>query len=450
MDELLQQIFNLEDPIGRTIVYWIRIFFWVGVINYGIHIARIIYESVCLLYVRKYIKDNHGLDDVSSDLLNKLGRSIIIRTGIRLSAIYRRIRDLDQIKQNGGEIDNDVFGDIHAGAASRKAGLSNYILGILIVLGLVGTLWGLTTAVIEVQPLLEDIDDLDQLPQISNALQETLKGMGTAFKTTLAGLVTSLGLGALGWFFSLANSIFLTQFEAVVATEVIPRFKQTPESIIESAVNQLQVNVGEFKLATEDNVRKMQESIQQLSEKSWDAYLEQQYVIANELGEIPKELRESLERISEYQVLIKSTVEAFENMTSGSLSKISEYQSAVDAMVDVLSEMKNELQVRSVLEAQNEVFGRIESHLKEQRNLVNGQRRLMATLDNSVSQLEQTFLTTSSEEQRRTEELLQHLTLNFVEISEKMDMLNNTMSKPGLYRWGAEVRRWFGIFRKRR
>ena len=85
------------------------------------------------------------------------------------------------------KVDNDVLGDIHAGAASRKAGLSNYILGILIILGLVGTLWGLTTAVIEVQPLLEDIDDLDQLPQISQALQETLKGMGTAFKTTLAG-----------------------------------------------------------------------------------------------------------------------------------------------------------------------------------------------------------------------------------------------------------------------
>ena len=333
MNELLQQIFNeifnLQDPIGRTIVYWIRVFFWVGVINYGVHIARILYESVCLIYVNKQIKDKHGLSQIFPDLLNNLGKSIIARTSIRLSIIYRRIRDLINIQQNGGEIDNDALGDIHAGAASRKASLSNYILGVLIILGLVGTLWGLTTAVIEVQPLLQDIDDLDQLPQISNALQETLKGMGTAFKTTLAGLITSLGLGVLGWFFNLSNSVFLTHFERVIATEIIPRVRQSPEVLFQSSVNQLQGSVGEFKLATADNVRRMQEAIQQLTEKSWDAYLEQQYVIANELREIPRELRESLAGINEYQVLIKSTVESFETSTESFMTEIKNHQSTV-------------------------------------------------------------------------------------------------------------------------
>ena len=707
MNELLQQIFNLEDPIGRTIVYWIRVFFWVGVGNYIIHIVRLGYENACLIYVRKYIKDNHGLGEISPDLLNNLGKSTITRTGIRLSSIYRRIRDLVNIKQNGGEIDNDVLGDIHAGAASRKAGLSNYILGILIILGLVGTLWGLTTAVIEVQPLLQDIDDLDQLPKISIALQETLKGMGTAFKTTLAGLVTSLGLGALGWFFSLSNSAFLTQFETVVATEIIPYFKQTSESAIESSVDQLQVSVGEFKLATEDNVRKMQESIQQLTEKSWDAYLEQQYVIANELREIPGELRESLGGINEYQVLIKFTVESFEKMTENFMTEISKHQSTVDTMVNdfkeltthsmsqvseyqvalreglesavpeleaesealkatiresqksqaefiehlastlkrqlqsitdrqqnmeeglretvvdirevagelqlgirstvesfgkitenfmteisqhqsavntvvndfkemtqesisqvseyqsalleglenVVSEFKDEtaglkttireaqssqarfvdelaknladtltntlekqlqlmlqpvvenqqdmveglretvanlrevaggLQIGSALERQNEVFEGIKfeliqnrqetgnrlsqligelqiipaleaqnkvldglkTHLEGQRDLVDEQRRLMETLDSSVNRLQQTFSKVVSDEQGRTEKMLQQLMINFVALSEKMDTLNHTMSQPGLYRWGSEIRRWFGICRK--
>ena len=337
MNELLQQIFNLETPIGRTIVYWIRIFFWVGVGNYIWHLVRIGYNYFCLKFVQ--IKIKKGLDIVSPGLLNRLAKSVAIRTGIRVSIIYRRINDLVKIKQNGGEIDHDVLGDIHAGATSRKAGLSNYILGILIILGLVGTLWGLTTAVIEVQPLLQDIDDLDQLPQISRALQETLKGMGTAFKTTLAGLVTSLGLGALGWLFSLLNSAFLTRFETVVATEIIPHFKQTPESGIESSIDQLQVSVDEFKLATEDNVRRMQESIQQLTEKSWDAYLEQQYVIANELREIPQELRESLGGIREYQVLIRTTVASFEKMTGNFMTEVSKNQSAVDTMVDDFKEL---------------------------------------------------------------------------------------------------------------
>ena len=573
-----------------------------------------------------------------------------------------------KIKQSGGEIDHDVLGDIHAGAASRKAGLSSYILGILIILGLVGTLWGLTTAVIEVQPLLQDIDDLDQLPQISNALQETLKGMGTAFKTTLAGLITSLGLGALGWLFGFLNSVFLTRFETIVATEIIPYFKQTPKSAIESSMDQLQVSVDEFKLATEDNVRRMQESIQQLTEKSWDAYLEQQYVIASELSEIPGELRESLGGISEYQVLIRSTVESFEKMTENFKTEVSKNQSVVDTMVNdfkelteysmsqvseyqatlrdglenavpqlaaeseamkatiresqesqakiieylvdtlkrrvqsltdrqqnmqeglresvdiivsdfkkltadsmsqvskyqaallrglenVVSEFKEdsvglkttihdaqrsqvkfidelaknladtltntlkkqlqlilqpivenqqnmvvglqativdireiaaelqvhsalerqsevfegikseliqnrretgnklsqligELQIIPALEAQNEIFGQIENHLEGQRDLVNEQRKLMQTLDSSVNRLQQTFSKTESDEQQRAENMLQQLTQEFNTLGEKMDMLNYTMSKPGLYRWGSEIRRWFRGSRK--
>ena len=79
MNELLQQIFDLEDPIGRIIVTWIRVFFWVGVVNYGVHIGRILYESACLIYVKKYIKDNHGLGDISPDLLNNLAKSAISR-----------------------------------------------------------------------------------------------------------------------------------------------------------------------------------------------------------------------------------------------------------------------------------------------------------------------------------------------------------------------------------
>ena len=334
MNELLQQIFNLEDPIGSTIVHWIRVLFWIGVGNYGVHIGRILYENACLTSVRKYIKDNHGLGEISLDLLNDLARLAIFRISIRYSIIYRRLRDLVNIKLNGGEINHDVLGDIHAGAASRKAGLSNYILGILIILGLVGTLWGLTTAVIEVQPLLENIDDPDQLPQIANALQETLKGMATAFKTTLAGLIASLGLGAVGWLFSLLNSAFLTKFETVVSTEIIPHFTQTPESVIESSMDQLQLSVDGFKLSTEDNVRRMEQAIQQLTEKSWDAYLEQQYVITQELSEIPAELRESLKGITEYQVLIKSTVESSEKTEKQFMDRISEFQTTVDTMAN--------------------------------------------------------------------------------------------------------------------
>ena len=348
IDELLQNIlslgiFSLEDPFGRNIVRLIFYVFWLGVINYAVHILRIGYNYFCLKRVQSYVKNNHGLGDISPSLLDKLrAQEFIVQNYLVISSIYKRIRDLVHIKQNGGEIDHDVLGDIHAGAASRKAGLSNYILGILIILGLIGTLKGLITAVIEVQPLLRDIQDLDQLPTISNALQHTLSGMSTAFVTTFAGLVTSLGLGLCGWLFNLSNSALLTKFETVVSTEIIPHFTQAPESAVESSMDRLQVSVDEFKLATEDNVRKMEQAIQQLTEQSWDAYLEQQYVITQELSEIPAELRGSLGGINEYQVLIKSTVESSEETAKQFMDKISEFQTTVDTMANDFKEMTKE------------------------------------------------------------------------------------------------------------
>lgn len=583
IEQILDIVFNSEDlidPIGKAIVDWIQIFFWVGVVNYGIHVLRIVYESVCLFYVRKHIK-NHGFSDVSTDFLNRFSQLIILQKIISFSSIHRRIQDLIDIKQNGGEIDQDVLGDIHAGAISRKAGLSRYILGILIILGLIGTLWGLTTAVVEVQPLLEDIDDLDQLPKISEALQETLKGMGTAFKTTLAGLLASFGLGFCGWFFNLFNSVFLTKFEKTVSTEIIPHFTQTPETAMASSMDGLKTTVGEFKLATETNVRKMQESIQQLTEKSWDTYLEQQFVITQELGEIPTELRKSLGGINEYQVLIKSTVEESDKTTKQFMNKISEFQSTIDTMVDDfkglteqsvsqiseyqstvlaglenvvsefrqesaglkttiheaqesqsrlvdelannlsntlantletqlqsmlqpivenqqvmveglretgnnlravaselqirtalenqnqvfenirsdlaqtqqlianrLSQLIGELQVQSALENQNIVFERIEGHLADQSKLVGEQNQTIQDLTNSVKQLQQTFLKTESDEQQSTEKMTKDLEDNFTVLGKKIDALNKTMRQPNLYRWGFEIRRWFGVFRR--
>ena len=335
INELLQSISNLDDPFGKAIIQSIYLVFWVGVANYAVHMLQIGYNYFCLRRVQDYIKDNHGLGDISFGLVDKLrAQEFIVQSYLVKSSIYKRIRDLVQIKQNSGEIDHDVLGDIHAGAASRKAGLSNYILGVLIILGLIGTLQGLITATFEVQPLLRDIQDLDQLPRISNALQGTLRGMNTAFVTTLAGLITSLGLGLCGWLFSLLNSAFLTKFETVVSTEIIPHFTQAPESVIESSMDRLQVSVDGFKLGTEDNVRRMEQAIQQLTEKSWDAYLEQQYVITQELGKIPAELRASLAGINEYQVLIKSTVDSSEGTAERFMGKISEFQTTVDTMVN--------------------------------------------------------------------------------------------------------------------
>lgn len=573
MNEIIQFISNLEDPVGKSIVQLIFIVFCVGVLNYLLHIIWLrIWERLNLKQVRTYITANHGLGNTSLELLNKLRTAKVSR----FSIIYRRIRDFVEINQNGGHIDNDTFGDIHTAEASRKAALSSYILGILIILGLIGTLRGLITAIIEVQPLLRDIQDIDQLPTISDALRETLAGMNTAFVTTLVGLLTSLGLGFCGWIFNRENSKFLTDFERFVSTEILPHFTQAPESAIESNIAYLTECTDTLKLATKENVQAMRQAIQILTDTSWGGHLEQQYVLANNFGETSKNLLESLGSIYEHQALFKNTLDSFKELTAASISriegvvrssedlvassmsKISEYQSAVEifqesvatsmsqisgyqkalrdglenavpqlkaesealkttireyqnsqatfvdklaeelqkrlqsitdnqqnmvqelreiagelnirsaleeqnqvfeglkaelinnqkATVETLLQLKNELSIRPILEAQNQVFGRIETHLEVQGESAAEQQKSIQTLDAGIKQLQQTFSSTALDGQQLTEKMLQQLLFNFDILNQKMDTLNYTMARPGLYRWGPEIRRWFRIFRK--
>ena len=326
MNELIQFILTLDDPadpIGKSIILWIKIFFVIGVINYVLHVLRIWgWEKFNLNKVQNYIRTHHGLGDTSPELLERLRKAKVSN----FSVVYKRIHDLVQIKQKSGQITQDALADIHAGQASRKAGLSNYILAILIILGLIGTLRGLITAIVEVQPLLQDIQDIDQFPMISEALRETLAGMNTAFVTTLAGLGASFVLGFFGWLFNWLNSAFLTHFERFVSTEIIPHFTQTPEASIASAVEQLTKCTDTLELATRENVQAMHQAIQLLTDTSWGGHLEQQYILADNFGRTAESLLKSLSGINEYQFLITSTVGKFEDLTTQSMSQIGKYQ----------------------------------------------------------------------------------------------------------------------------
>ena len=380
MNELIKFIFNIgnqADPLGRNIIQLIYFFFWIGVAVYGWHVVRIFGEFIFLILFKNYINRYNGLGDISDNLLGRLRSAKIFP----LSLIYKRISDLVKIKEkNGGQIDTDALGDIHAGEASRKGGLSNYILGILIILGLIGTLRGLILAIDKVQLVLQDIQDIEQFPRIAEALRQTLAGMDTAFATTLVGLGTSLILGFGGWFFNLVNSAFLTYFEKVVSTDVMPHFTQTPEAAIESNIGRLTKSTDDFK----NTVNLMGEKLLSLSDSSWDGSLQQLYIFVNMFGEASDILHRSSNEMAESQKgiqsiigksqeEIQSTVKAFEKLTEDSMVKIDGYQSAIESYKD------------SVAQSMSHIEEYQESLRKSLDNTVDSFRELMTESMSKVS-----------------------------------------------------------------
>ncbi len=95
---------------------------------------------------------------------------------------------------------------------------SRYLVGLLIFLGLLGTFWGLLETIHSVGGTIASLntsggDSLVIFEELKTGLEAPLKGMGTAFSSSLFGLAGSLVLGFLDLQASQAQNRFYNELE---------------------------------------------------------------------------------------------------------------------------------------------------------------------------------------------------------------------------------------------
>jgi len=96
--------------------------------------------------------------------------------------------------------------------------ISRYVISLLVFLGLLGTFWGLLGTIGAVSSVVGGLEvgsgDFNQMFQTMKAgLQEPLRGMGTAFSSSLFGLGGSLVLGFLDIQANHAQNRFFNELE---------------------------------------------------------------------------------------------------------------------------------------------------------------------------------------------------------------------------------------------
>ncbi len=101
--------------------------------------------------------------------------------------------------------------------------LSRYMTGLLIFLGLLGTFWGLLLTVASVSDVIGGMTigsgDLNALfEQLKSGLAKPLKGMGTAFSSSMFGLAGALVLGFLDLTAGQAQNRFFNELEEWLAS----------------------------------------------------------------------------------------------------------------------------------------------------------------------------------------------------------------------------------------
>lgn len=313
VDEMLNFIFSIESKTGTVIIRIIVSLFLLGVLDIFWHLLfQLPREKRFLSQTKKLFEESLDPKEWES-LLTELQEVKVPPK----SLVGQRISQMIEVKINKGTSNQDVLSEILIGRSSTKVSFARYILNTLIVFGLIGTLWGLSQAIIEVRPLITE-SQLADLSQIAGILGGTLKGMGTAFGTTLAGLLSSLILGILIWLFTFFQTLFFADFEEFAATTLTPFFAKkdhdSPTAFHETA-NELVKATKMLHFSTDENVRMMMRAVDQLADTSWEGRLEQQFDFANDFKETATSLAESLEGIRENQFLIKTTVSSFQKLT---------------------------------------------------------------------------------------------------------------------------------------
>jgi hypothetical protein len=153
-------------------------------------------------------------------LLSPMATMLRDRTGsLSLSATSMR-SIMDSI---GGRLDE-----------ARDTG--RYLVGLLVFLGLLGTFWGLLDTIQSVGKTISSLDSraadsVTVFDELKNGLAAPLRGMGTAFSSSLLGLGGSLVLGFLELQASHAHGRFYNQLEEWLSgiTELAPGGSQTSD-----------------------------------------------------------------------------------------------------------------------------------------------------------------------------------------------------------------------------
>lgn len=120
------------------------------------------------------------------------------------------------------------------GRMDESREISRYLISLLVFLGLLGTFWGLLGTIGAVSSVVGGLEvgsgDFNLMFQTMKAgLQEPLKGMGTAFSSSLFGLGGSLVLGFLDIQANHAQNRFFNELEEWLSgvTQLVDRRKKT-------------------------------------------------------------------------------------------------------------------------------------------------------------------------------------------------------------------------------
>ena len=180
----------------------------------------------------RHQKDAMYLDVLPTDLGQEINGENVshfinhlygLPTRLRDSMMVNRIRkglELFEVRQNNGEVSGmlDAQSNIDSARVGGSYALVKVFLWAIPILGFIGTVLGLSTAIGSI-----DLSDTSNLDKIMGSIGNVTSGLGTAFDTTLLGLVLAMFLNFPMNALSKAEDDNLNSIDAFCSEVLLPR-----------------------------------------------------------------------------------------------------------------------------------------------------------------------------------------------------------------------------------
>lgn len=248
----------------------------------------------------------------------------------------------------------------------RVYGILRFPTNALIILGLLGTVWGLQDAVYSLLPTIRS--QSISLASIKNVMTGTLQGMQTAFATTLAGLVCSL---VIGFITSLGLKEYLNRYidelKRFLIGSVIPLYSVMDTTYLEKLAKQ---------------ARSLKDSVVSIAQQS-DLLFQPVVASANKMSEGVGKIFEA----SQTFITASKAIEDFSANLSGSLTtlttSLNEVRRAMDTYNKIQTDIEKSLQsiagipeqFKEFMSAIGEKFAGHQQKLQEAHESIIGEQR---------------------------------------------------------------------------
>ncbi len=153
------------------------------------------------------------------------------------SILHERFDLLEAIEQAGDSPDSGSLGAQVVSLLERRVALARWAANGVVLLGLGGTLVGLSLAVISGQALLNE--DLLAQADAVKSLAQTFAGLQTAFSTTLWGIIFSMLIGCSVTVLRRRQTRFVEHLELFSLQFLYPNFRSSPGEALARAARHL-------------------------------------------------------------------------------------------------------------------------------------------------------------------------------------------------------------------